>query len=173
MKVIQSCLTLCNPMVYTVHGILQARILEWVAYPFSSRSSRPRNWTRVSCIAGNFFTCNFFIWEAPLSSERVQITQSSCFLLLLLTAAVEEWPHEVLVCAFQRRMQTITRTWAVTLNFQQGAGNSVWIPRIILLPLTSHTVHSIQQGISKLRTKLYLPVSRPLICLFLEHCYKT
>ena len=34
-KVIQSCLTLCNPMDYTVHGILQPRILEWVAFPFS------------------------------------------------------------------------------------------------------------------------------------------
>ena len=36
-KVAQSCLTLCDPMDYTVHGILQARTLEWVAYPFSSR----------------------------------------------------------------------------------------------------------------------------------------
>ena len=35
MKVAQLCLTLCNPMDYTVHGILQARILEWVAFPFS------------------------------------------------------------------------------------------------------------------------------------------
>ena len=34
-KVTQSCLTLCDPMDYTVHGILQARILEWVAIPFS------------------------------------------------------------------------------------------------------------------------------------------
>ena len=42
-KVTQSCLTLCDPMDYTVHGILQARVLEWVAYPFSSGSSRPRN----------------------------------------------------------------------------------------------------------------------------------
>ena len=33
-KVVQSCLTLCDPMDYTVHGILQARILEWVAFPF-------------------------------------------------------------------------------------------------------------------------------------------
>ena len=38
-KVTQSCLTLCNPMDYTVHGILHARILEWVAVPFSSESS--------------------------------------------------------------------------------------------------------------------------------------
>ena len=55
-QVAQSCLCLCNPMNYTVHGILQARILEWVAYPFSRGFSRPRNWTRVSCIAGGFFT---------------------------------------------------------------------------------------------------------------------
>ena len=94
-KVAQSCLTLCDPMDYTAHGILQAttghntgvgslsllqgifstqglnpalphcrqilyqlshkqspRILEWAAYPFSSRSSQPKNWTRVSCVAG-------------------------------------------------------------------------------------------------------------------------
>ena len=55
-KVIQSCLTLCDPMDYTVHGILQARLLEWVAVPFSRGSSQPRDGTQVSCIAGGFFT---------------------------------------------------------------------------------------------------------------------
>ena len=54
-KVAQSCLTLCDPMDYTVHGILQARILEWVAFPFSRGSSQPRDRTQVSCIAGGFF----------------------------------------------------------------------------------------------------------------------
>ena len=39
-----------------VHGIPQARILEWVAIPFSRGSSQPRNQTGVSCIAGGFFT---------------------------------------------------------------------------------------------------------------------
>ena len=63
-KVTQSCLTLCDPMDYTVHGILQARVLEWVAYPFSSGSSRPRNWTGASCIADRFFT-NWAIREDP------------------------------------------------------------------------------------------------------------
>ena len=92
-KATQSCPTLCDLMDYTVHGILQARILEWVtsllqgivpiqgsnpalphfrqilyqlshqekprileqvAYPFSSGSSQPRNRTQVSCIAGGF-----------------------------------------------------------------------------------------------------------------------
>ena len=55
-KVIQSCPTLCDPMVYTVHGILQARILEWVAIPFSRGSSQPRDQPQVSRIAGRFFT---------------------------------------------------------------------------------------------------------------------
>ena len=41
---------------YTVHGILQARILEWVAFPFSKGSFQPRDWTQVSCITGRFFT---------------------------------------------------------------------------------------------------------------------
>ena len=54
--VTQSCLAPCDPMDYAVHGILQARKLEWVAYPFSRGSSWLRNWTRVSCIAGGFFT---------------------------------------------------------------------------------------------------------------------
>ena len=55
-KVAQSYPTLCDPMDYTVHGILQARILEWVAFPFSRESSQPRDRTQVSCIAGGFFT---------------------------------------------------------------------------------------------------------------------
>ena len=42
-KVAQSCPTVFSPMDYTVHEILQARILEWVAFPFSSRSSQPRD----------------------------------------------------------------------------------------------------------------------------------
>ena len=55
-KVTQSCLTLFDPMDYSVHGILQARIVEWVAFPFSKGSSQPRDQTQVSCIAGGFFT---------------------------------------------------------------------------------------------------------------------
>ena len=59
--VAQSCPTLCNPVDCilpgsSVHGILQARILEWVTIPFSRRSSKPRDWTWVSSIAGTFFT---------------------------------------------------------------------------------------------------------------------
>ena len=57
----QSCLALCNPMDCnppgsSVHGIFQARIVEWLAIPFSRGFSRPRDWTQVSCIACVFFT---------------------------------------------------------------------------------------------------------------------
>ena len=55
-KVAQSCLILCDPMDYTNPGILHARILEWVAIPFSRESSQPRDLTQVSHIAGGFFT---------------------------------------------------------------------------------------------------------------------
>ena len=47
---------ICDPTDYTVHGILQARMLEWVAFPFSRGSSQPRDRTQVSCIAGGSFT---------------------------------------------------------------------------------------------------------------------
>ena len=88
--VIQSCPTLCNPMDYSligssVHGILQARILEWVVIPFSRGSSWPRDWTWVFCMqvgslpseppgkamdVGNLFSCSSafskpscYIWQ--------------------------------------------------------------------------------------------------------------
>ena len=50
----------CSPPDSSVHGILQARILEWIAIPFSRGSSWPRDWTQVFCTAGKFFT----IWAA-------------------------------------------------------------------------------------------------------------
>ena len=55
-KVSQSCLTFCNPMDYTVQGILQAMIVEWVDFPFSRGSSQPSYRTGIFCIAGGFFT---------------------------------------------------------------------------------------------------------------------
>ena len=78
-------LTLCDPMAYSlpgspVHGILQARILEWVAIPFSRRSAWPRDQTQVSCIAGRFFT----IWATRAALENRSQLQG-CFPGLSLT----------------------------------------------------------------------------------------
>ena len=61
---LQSCPTLCDPVDCSppgssIHGILQARILEWIAFSFSKGSSQPGDWTLVSCIsciADGFFT---------------------------------------------------------------------------------------------------------------------
>ena len=62
-EVAHSCPTLCDPMDYrlpgfSVHGILRARTLEWVAISFSRGSSQPRDRTQVSCIAGR----RFILW---------------------------------------------------------------------------------------------------------------
>ena len=60
----------CSPPGYSVHGILQARILEWVAIPFSRVSSQPRNRTLVSCIADRRFT----VWATqPLKYKGAQV----------------------------------------------------------------------------------------------------
>jgi len=60
-EVAQLCMTLCDPMDYSlpgssVHGIFQARVLEWVAISFSRGSSQPRDWTQVSLIVSRRFT---------------------------------------------------------------------------------------------------------------------
>ena len=70
--VAQLCPTLWDPMDYSppgssIHGILQARILEWLAMPSSRRSSRPRDRTQVSCITGRFFT----IWATLVQKKSL------------------------------------------------------------------------------------------------------
>ena len=84
------CLTLWDPMDCSlpgssVHGIFQARVLEWVAISFSRGSSQPRDWTQVSCIAGIHFT----IWgtgEVTINRRWGSIlsTKILCHLLSLL-----------------------------------------------------------------------------------------
>ena len=80
-KSLQLCRILCDPVDCSlpgslVHGILQARILEWVAMPSSRRSSQPRDRTcgsPVSCIAGGFFTTSA-TWEATIYESKVYVT---------------------------------------------------------------------------------------------------
>ena len=85
----QSCLTLCHRMDcslpgFSVHGIFQARILEWVAISFSRGSSRPGDWTRVSCTVGkcqNLWDAAkavlrgkfVAIWSYPRKQEKSQV----------------------------------------------------------------------------------------------------
>ena len=71
-KSLQSCLTLSNPTNcslwgFSAHGILQARILEWIAIPFSRGSSQPKDRTLVSYTGGRFFT----VWATGKSNNTV------------------------------------------------------------------------------------------------------
>ena len=72
----------CDPPGSSIPGILQARILEWVAYPFSRGSSPPRNQTGVSCIADRFFT-SWACKEAPVHSELVNTLAGFLFFICL------------------------------------------------------------------------------------------
>ena len=76
----------CDPMDYTVHGILQVRILEWVAFPFTRGSSQLRDQTQVSRIEGRFFTR----WAAreaqniqKNSTKKILVTQITTMVWLL------------------------------------------------------------------------------------------
>ena len=91
---LQSCPTLCNPVDcsppgFSVHGILQARILEWVAIPFSRGSSRPRDQTQVYCTAGRFSA----VWatEAVLNQEAAfhfEVSSTEEYILCLWSASL-------------------------------------------------------------------------------------
>ena len=70
------CPTLCDPMGYTARGILQARILEWVAVPFSRGSSQHRGQTQASRVAGRFFT-NWATREAQWLTYIEQVWKGS------------------------------------------------------------------------------------------------
>ena len=79
-EVAQSCPTLCDPMDgnlpgWAVHGIFQARILEWAAISFSRGSSQPRDRTRVSCIADRRFT----VWATRQIFRILQKTPNELF----------------------------------------------------------------------------------------------
>ena len=84
-----SCLTLCDPMDCSspgssVHEILQARILEWVAISFSRGSSRPRDQIQVSCIAGRYFT----IW-----ATRETLAPNSFFVFCCLRSCFSRYKN--------------------------------------------------------------------------------
>ena len=76
-KVVQSCPTLCDPIDYRVHGILQARILDWVAFPCSRGSSQPRGQTQVSRIAGGWILYQLSHKGSPRILEWVAYSSSS------------------------------------------------------------------------------------------------
>ena len=87
-KIMQSCPTLGDPLDYTVHGILQARILEWADFPFSRGSFQPRDRAQVSQIAGGFFTS----W----ATGRLKNTGVGSLALLRRKWHLRHWPRQTL-----------------------------------------------------------------------------
>ena len=112
-EVAQSCPTLCDPMDCSspgssVHGILQATILEWGAISFSRRSSRSRDRTQVSCIAGRRFN----LWPTKSCSQCVYIL---LFYFQAVAPARQPCCHQgVIVCCHR---WVAKPTW-VSLNFK-------------------------------------------------------
>ena len=150
----QSCLTLCNPIDCSlpgssVHGILQAIILVWVAMPFSRGTSWPMNWTMVSCIAGRFH-----IWATREACNRIcfcySVTQSSmtpcdpmdCSMLdfpvlhhllelemikcpLSLSCPLSQWYHPVIsssVVPFSSYLQSSPAPWSCPMSQLSTSG---------------------------------------------------
>ena len=104
-RVTQLCPTLCDPMEYTIHGILQAIILEWIAFPFSRVSFQPRDQIQLSCIGGRFFSSwatrkaqeywsGLPIPSPALSSQHRNLTGLSCIVGGFFTNwAISEVPY--------------------------------------------------------------------------------
>ena len=101
-EVAQLCLTLCNPVDcsppgFSVHGVFQARILEWVAISFSRASSPPRDRTQVSCIGGRCFT----LWA---TREAIWYIRWSHFITYIFKAC------DIIVCVSDSQSSSIL--WA-------------------------------------------------------------
>ena len=81
--------SLCNPMDYTVHGILKARILEWVAFPFSGGSSQTWDQTQVFHISGRFFT-SWTTGKPQISPGPAQMPRASRVVFFYKDAAFQD-----------------------------------------------------------------------------------
>ena len=146
-EVAQSCSALCDPVDCSppgssIHGILQARVLEWVAMSFSRGSSQPRDWTQVSRIAGRRFT----IWA--INSQIQYLTASNyttgntdyptaipylplnCFL-------IDEKPR--LQNPWNVKSKSTKRAHTVCLSFQSSLGQARQATHSQPLDLSVHT----------------------------------
>ena len=123
-EVTQSCPTLCDPMDYSlpgssVHGIFQARILEWVGISFSRRSFWPRDWTQFSRIVGRCYT----VWatrevhvKVKAESEKVGLKVNIQKTKIMASSPITSWEIDgETVSDFifwaPKSLQMVTVTW--------------------------------------------------------------
>ena len=161
----QSCPNLCDPMDYTVHRILQARILEWVAFPFSRGSSQPRDGTQVSRIAGGFFT-SWATKEAHSSHDDLHTLEASCHVApycfyfssswILYTIQLFLIEHGFSLCPSCFSSPGLSRTanchsWHSEMNFWAveksvpGSPGGLWLKKKICLPIQEIKVWPLTQ----------------------------
>ena len=103
-------------MDYTVHGILQARILEWIAFPFSRGSSQPRDQTQVSCIAGRFSTSwatrEALAWDVFCTRYPLILANYLLYMVLTFTAlSSQTTPHSFFLFLHYIENATHKRQW--------------------------------------------------------------
>ena len=128
-SVAQSCPTPCDtrdcsPPGSSVHAILQARILEWVAIPSSRGPSQPRDWARVSCV-GRQILYHWAPWEVLLFWDTCYIPKAICLPIYIC------WK---LQCPSQR-LSSPSFSWTYTPLFKASINT-------IALPLLWHCSHS-------------------------------
>ena len=181
-KVTQSCQTLCDPMDYTVHGILQARILEWIAFPISRGSSQPRDRTQVSCIAGRFFTswatreAQFpysLLWKVRFLGLRFLPYETTCYTYRwtsLKARTVKNppagdqvwslgWEHPL-----EKGMVILSSVLACKFHGRRSlVGHSPWDHRVGHNSVTNTQTHAYTH------THTHVPVA-PDLALFTESC---
>ena len=136
----------CRRILYQVSHKGCPKILEWVAYPFSSRSFPTRNWTRVSCIAGRFFT-NWAIREAPILLIFFFIFK--LYNIVLVLPNIEMNPPQVYPCSpswtlLPPHTLPLGRPSAPAPSIQHRASNLDWrlISYMILYMLQCHSPKS-------------------------------
>ena len=128
----------CNLLGFSVHGICQARILDWVAISFSRGSSQPRDWTHVSCLASGFFTTephgkplskwlvllrkeDYFYYKCDLTMTK-RIRKSFPLIYHLVKTSKHMFTHLVctflcLICTLSNLFTTLEQgLWASTIQ---------------------------------------------------------
>ena len=150
----------CSPPGSSVPGILQARILEWVAIPFSRGSSRPRDRTQVSCIAGRFSTI-WTNWEAPYNyhtrpqlypscettsfSKSGIISYASC-----IQPLINIWPS--LMAQLVKNLPAMRETWVKIPGVGSSPGEGKGSP--LQYSGLENSMNCIVLGVAKSQTQL-------------------
>ena len=110
----QSCPTLqprglCIVPGSSVHGILQARVLGWVAISFSRATSQPRDWTHVSCIVGRFFT----VWATRQAHQKAKVAVKFLQQCISLLHESYKWLNALRVCSVAQCVQLFAIPWTL------------------------------------------------------------